>query len=174
MKNILYIHGYNSSSESRSAQVLLAHLGEGFNLIHPTFPNNPEESISMARRIIRQEGIDMVVATSLGGFVALNLRGIPKFVINPSVAPHLTLPNIGYEGELSVFERLSKAIWDDIDETEQMNTTGLFGLNDELFSYRDIFSKHYVHVIETEDSHHVLDETITDIVIPYIHSYFAK
>lgn len=174
MKKILYIHGYNSSSESRTAQVLLAHLGEGFELIHPTFSNDPEEAIPMARRIIREEGVDMVVATSLGGFVALILRGIPKFVINPSVAPHLTLPNNGYDGDLSGFEKLSKVIWDDIDEAERTNTTGLFGLNDELFSYRDIFSTHYAHVIETEDSHHVLDETITDIVIPHIHSYFGK
>ncbi|WP_148296690.1 YqiA/YcfP family alpha/beta fold hydrolase [Porphyromonas cangingivalis] len=111
MKKILYIHGYNSSSESRTAQVLLAHLGEGFELIHPTFSNDPEEAIPMARRIIREEGVDMVVATSLGGFVALSLRGIPKFVINPSVAPHLTLPNNGYDGDLSGFERLSKVIW---------------------------------------------------------------
>lgn len=172
-KKVLYIHGYNSSSESRTAQVLSAHLGEDFELFHPTFPNDPDESIPMAQRIIGEERIDMVVTTSLGGFVALNLRGIPKFVINPSVAPHLTLPNIGFTGDLSGFERWAKSIWTDIDETEVAHTTGLFGLNDELFSYRDEFAGHYANVIETQDSHHVLDETITDIIIPYIRSYFS-
>lgn len=172
MKKILYIHGYDSSSESHSAQVLLAHLGSGIELIHPTFPNAPEVSIPMAQHIIRSEQIDMVVGTSLGGFVTLQCRDIPRFVINPSIRPHLTLPNIGYRGELSTFERLSLHIWSDITEREREETIGLFGLNDELFSYRDEFAQYYPHVIETEDSHHVLDSTLTDIVVPRIRAFF--
>ncbi|MDL2224446.1 hypothetical protein LJB92_03945 [Bacteroidales bacterium OttesenSCG-928-M06] len=86
-RKILYIHGYGGSGNSRTAQALRDYLPLNYDVIEPCFPLEPAEAIDLANETILMEEIDIVVASSLGAFTALQLGFITKIVINPCLYP---------------------------------------------------------------------------------------
>ena len=96
---IVYLHGFNSSPQSRKAQVLGAHLGSlglGKQFRCPALPHRPVEAVP----VIRSACADVdprrltLVGSSLGGFYATwcaETLGARAVLINPAVAPHETL-----------------------------------------------------------------------------------
>lgn len=94
MPKIIYIHGFMSSGESEKAKQLREYFPNA-TVISPDFSPSPKEVIQQLRNIIAP-GIQPTIAvgTSLGGFYALylaNYVGIPSFIINPSLEPHVSL-----------------------------------------------------------------------------------
>ena len=170
---ILYIHGYGGSGNSRTAQALKTYLPENYTVFEPCFPLNPCESLELARETIQTKAIDIVVASSLGAFTALQLRDIPKIVINPCLYPSKELPkrtNIS-EDILLNYAEFEKYTFENIND--KMNTFGVFSTDDELFSYNDKFAEYYPNIDIIEDTHRISVENVKKVIVPKI-QYFEK
>ncbi|MFR9543375.1 MAG: YqiA/YcfP family alpha/beta fold hydrolase [Rikenellaceae bacterium] len=174
MKNILYIHGLKrgvGDVESQTATTLRKALDScRYSVISPTFPTNGEEALALAKRIIREELVDIVVGSSLGGFIALCLRGVPKIVINPCARADVELAKLGRSDIASSYTNLIDNLWAGINQEEQERTIGVFSDNDELFSYREEFSHHYHKVVDIEDGHRISEDNVYQVVAPIIES----
>lgn len=96
---ILYLHGFASCGNSTKTQLLKKYFGEE-NVLAPDLPPSPHEAVSLARRVIIENDIDLIIGSSLGGFYATYLcetTGIKAVLINPSTQPYITLAS--YVGE---------------------------------------------------------------------------
>lgn len=95
---ILYIHGFNSSSQSGKAQELKRWLeaqGRGNEWLCPDLPTQPQAAIQLLQALIADLPTPpKLLGSSLGGFYATYLVATLKLkavLINPVVHPHLLL-----------------------------------------------------------------------------------
>jgi len=83
-----------------------------------------------------------VIGSSFGGFIATFLNGSPRILINPCLRPseclHNFSPNMSKE-DIELLKALETS--HDIDGEMRYEMYGLFGLQDELFSYLNLFKK---------------------------------
>lgn len=105
---LIYLHGFNSSPESKKAKDLYAHmqqLDRLDQLIIPEIPPVPAEAMRMLVELVEesiQQGEVVVAGSSLGGFYATCLAerfNCKAILINPAVRPHILLKK--YLGENS-------------------------------------------------------------------------
>lgn len=147
MKNILYIYGFGSSPESDTRKMLDELLSpHGYSVISVPYDQSaPEIGIQQLQKKIREIEPVAVIASSLGGFFAANLHlTVPVIQINPCMKPSEELPKLGVNGRAfrNLENRLSKCYRDSefpLNHFEKVY--GFFGTHDELFSYKDEFSK---------------------------------
>lgn len=93
--NLLYVHGYRSSGQSKTAEAIRAFLPqmadnifENIIVLSPDIPEEPHDAILFVRKFVADNQIDCIVGSSLGAFVVINASleaRIPKIVINPLV-----------------------------------------------------------------------------------------
>ena len=108
MINILYIHGYNSSSTSPSVKI--AQLENEFKTIYRIAPDYDLGYESALKEVldfveqIKSEGsvVGALVGTSMGGYLAADVSQklvIPYVSINPCIYPSLSLEKYGLIGD---------------------------------------------------------------------------
>lgn len=92
---LIYIHGFNSSSQSGKARELRAWFearGLGGEYACPDLPHRPAEAIALLERMIRASADPVkLLGSSLGGFYATWLaerHGLKAVLVNPCVACH--------------------------------------------------------------------------------------
>ena len=90
---LIYIHGFNSSSQSGKARELQAYLAErglAGGYVCPDLPHRPSEAIALLERHIARSPTPVkLMGSSLGGFYATYLaekHGLKAVQINPCVA----------------------------------------------------------------------------------------
>ena len=93
---IIYLHGFNSSAESKKSKILNSYLEKEklINLESPNLNNSPKKAISQIEKIIRESSSRVcLVGSSLGGLYATfvadkyNLKSV---TINPVVTNHIS------------------------------------------------------------------------------------
>lgn len=148
-KNILYIHGFNSSPQSLKAQqtqqYLLIHFPD-VKFYCPQIKSSPDEAAAQLIQILNEyEGDWYLMGSSLGGYFSTYLSEkyqLPAAIINPAVKP---------------FELLSDYIG------EQINpyTNEVYTVSDEYIDelkaleMKEITKKNYLVMVQTGDE--VLD-----------------
>ncbi len=89
-RSILYLHGYDSSSQGEKAQLLRKACSEN-RLLIPDLPLNPQECMRLSEDVLQTASNDtIIIGASLGGFYALYLAAKFKkdcLLINPVVHP---------------------------------------------------------------------------------------
>lgn len=92
---LIYIHGFNSSSQSGKARDLISWMAEhglGEACVCPDLPDRPAAAIALLEGLIVQSvGPAKLIGSSLGGFYATWLaekHGLKAVLINPCVACH--------------------------------------------------------------------------------------
>ena len=93
---IIYLHGFNSSSESKKSKILDSYL-EGEKLINLESPNlntSPKKAISQIEKIIKESSNRVcVIGSSLGGLYATFLADkydLKSVTVNPVVRNHIS------------------------------------------------------------------------------------
>lgn len=93
---IVYLHGFNSSPQSRKAQVLQRHMAER-GLAHeyacPALPPLAREAIREIQKLALKPGV-CFIGSSLGGFYATYLvekHRLKAVLLNPAIDPHVGL-----------------------------------------------------------------------------------
>ncbi|MCG7600361.1 alpha/beta fold hydrolase [Halomonas sp. McH1-25] len=94
---VLYLHGFNSGSESPKARLMRAacaridHRGRPLACLTPQLPHHPQAAYETAEKVLRSLGDNtLLVGSSMGGFLATCLAerfALPAVVINPAVEP---------------------------------------------------------------------------------------
>jgi len=94
MKTALYIHGFNSAGSSNKAENIRQKLAP-MKVLTPTFAYKDFNAVlKQLRSIFMMQKIDVVIGTSLGGFLALYCGATYNkycVAINPVTKPHETL-----------------------------------------------------------------------------------
>jgi predicted esterase YcpF (UPF0227 family) len=91
--NILYLHGFRSSSNSPTVNYLKNKLSKnGDNFFCFDLPTQPKQAIDFIKNKIKKLKIDILIGTSLGGLYAYNFE-IPRICINPAFEFKLTANN---------------------------------------------------------------------------------
>lgn len=95
---LIYIHGFNSSSQSGKARELaawMAQRGLAEACICPDLPDRPAAAIALLEdQIARSRGPAKLIGSSLGGFYATYLaekHGLKAVLVNPCVNCHAKL-----------------------------------------------------------------------------------
>ena len=96
-KTVLYLHGFASSSQSEKAVIIRDFFHRELpqhQLLLPDLPYTPKEADDLLQQICQQTPPDVVIGSSLGGFLATRLAeqlNCQAVLINPAVHPHLLL-----------------------------------------------------------------------------------
>ena len=163
---ILYIHGLNSNKDSSTGRIVREYVTKKKNaeVITETFNlTDIQNSKEKAFRIILDQHINFVVASSLGAFVALALGdAIPKILINPCMQPSTVLQNIEptiSNNVIEEFKREETQTYDDIDGETREYTYAAFSTHDELFSFEKFFKQYFGNrYIKVQGGGHRLNE----------------
>lgn len=103
---LLYIHGFNSSSQSHKANVMMEYCRAerpDIKLVIPQLPCFPQQAAQLLLDIVNQYKDDYnigLVGSSLGGYMSMWLNaqfGFKAVVVNPAVKPYQLL--VDYLGE---------------------------------------------------------------------------
>ncbi|WP_296864507.1 hypothetical protein [uncultured Methanobrevibacter sp.] len=153
--NILYIYGYNGSSNSVTGKNLKEVFPE-HNVYCIDYPQNDIKSaVDTLQNYIYTNNINVVIASSYGAFISLFLRNVVKFLINPCMRPTTELPKIGAPDEFVKDAAKYEKNLSSISFDESLITFGLFSDHDELFGekYKETF-KYFGNVISISKCGH--------------------
>jgi hypothetical protein len=133
---ILYIHGFGG--KGGTGKTLEKLLGTEFMVERPKFFENElssaqafKDELDSAKRHADEIKPDLIIGSSLGGFVASFLSGYKRILVNPCFSPskitHI-FPYTIMDSELQKIRELEDTIPED-----KNDVFGLFGNEDELF-----------------------------------------
>lgn len=90
---IMYIHGFRSGANGSKHQQLQEHFRGKYRVIAPEVDADPKKSLEKINEIIAREKPEIIVGTSLGGWMTVmcNSGEAQLVVINPATAPEATL-----------------------------------------------------------------------------------
>lgn len=160
----LYIAGFGSGpTTSTTYKRIRKYLGKKWDVICPNLdltesPMSTHEGISRLA-----QDYDLVIGSSLGAFYVMGIdTDCHRIVINPCMVPSKELPEIATtisDEALKEFKRLEKKL-KDIDDEDRGNVYGIFGKDDELFSYIDMFKEKYNKYIVVPGGHKLPQDSL--------------
>lgn len=167
-KNALYIHGLGSNKNSSTSQTIKENFPE-YRWITETFDLTSPGVLDKINHIIHTNKIKLVVASSLGAFYATLIEeSVARILINPCLKPSVEIPKLEKlsDKQIKMFEELEKQSTSIIDNEIRGCTFGVFGTEDELFSYKDEFAKRYgkSRLITVSGKHRLDKNTIVDSI----------
>lgn len=188
MSTILYIHGFASSGNSGTPQMLRQMLyRQGVQVIAPDVPVSPATAMVFLRQLVGEVRPDLIIATSMGAFYAEQLRGFPRILVNPSfqMSRMLTFGGLGRQAfrnkredgahefkvdqqMISEFRTLEKNTFRGITPDDRALVWGLFGSEDHRVDFREAFIEHYgaEHSSVFEGGHQLNDFLLNRYVLP--------
>ena len=178
--NMFYVWGYGGAPDSTTVTNLKDLLGKDYNVVSDYYAQyNPEEAIKDINYYIEHYKVDILVGSSLGGYLALQIPGIKKVIINPCLYPNIELPLLkdddGNEAVPShivdFYEKYISEhnVWENFNNEE---TVFVMGNNDELLGmkYFDEISEHSNKIKISEQGHHNTLNSLREYVVPVIKS----
>jgi predicted esterase YcpF (UPF0227 family) len=183
MQKILYIYGYGSNPKDSSTMKELneAIKDLGFELVSIKYDQEyPDTGLNELEEYIKENNIKYVIGHSLGGFITLCINeDVKKLVINPCMKPQFELPKLDMSipaHMLYDYEDLEEWLRSGNDTpwvSQSEDVMGLFGDNDELFSYYESFKKVYPRSYYINADHRPKKEAYTEDIKNKIKEFFS-
>lgn len=185
---IIYLHGFNSSSESKKSKILDSFL-EGNKLINLESPNletSPRKAICQIEKIIKKS-LDRVslIGSSLGGLYATFLADkydLKSVTINPVVKKHISGMKdlVGIHKKFHTEEEYEFSMEDYLDLKnigidnlkEPLNHLSLIKMSDEVLDHKvtfKYFSKSYI--LSEKTGNHSYDDFFKKIPLILEHMF---
>lgn len=169
---VLYIHGAGGSSNGPTVK-LLQEIFTNCEVFAIDYDEcDPENALLAIKSYVKEHSIDLIIGSSLGGFLALNLIGYYRFVINPCLHPHYELKRLGHTG-YEAYKELDETLKFKIDLEESELVTGFFGDKDELFSYKTEFDLLFQRSFTVSSSHRASKEAL-EFIYGYLNNGFLE
>jgi len=164
MSKTLYLHGFGSCGKSNKTTELKSYFGSQ-NIISHNLPYSPLEAIIYIETLLKEEDIDTLIGSSLGGFYATYFAEkytMKAVLLNPSTQPWMTLSTyVGWQKRFcddEPFEFKSEYI-EELKTLEVGVSTGdylvLLQSEDEVLDYtkaQSLYNKHKV-IVEYGGNH---------------------
>lgn len=188
MRKILHLHGIGSAGGGATASVLKK-LFSDIEVISPDIPVRPLEAFAFISRLVAGNEFDFVVGTSLGGFYAMLIKGIPKFLINPAMNAPTDIENaiglgkhdflrprqdgaISYTIDRSFIDELEILLkgYNSSSYDFSKETFGIFGRNDELLHNADMFREKFdeKNMLTADFGHRLPVRVLKQVVYPFM------
>lgn len=171
---ILYVHGYNGDPYGDSYNNLKFACGNAHELFTIDYDAaKPIETIATIHNFVRANKIELIIGTSLGGFLTMNVSGVSRIVVNPCWDPTIELPKIGYDGPMDDYKFLLNTLTSSVDFEEYHLCSGVFSFDDEILGlkYADIFKKYFKQQFFIAGPHRITQpmsfEIINDILVKH-------
>lgn len=177
--NILYVHGLNSDGNSVTGKTIDKVLrecipGHNITVFHPTFPKDGASAIKLLKDEVRKNHINIVIGTSLGGFIALNAEGPYRIVVNPALHPSQTLLKLGESNEVAAsYESIENKLFRSIDFEDKATTIGWFANNDEVVQNGPEFKRLYGNCHKFAGQHRMDERVIRDIIVKSVNGWIT-
>ena len=111
-KKILYIHGFCSSAQTGTVGRLRQVLDSSCEVHAFDVNHHPVESIRKIEEYVVEQGIDLLLGTSLGGYYTLCAHvSCPKVAVNPAINPEVSLNHPEMMGRLRYFNPRQDGNW---------------------------------------------------------------
>ena len=185
---IIYLHGFNSSSESKKSKILESFLkgNKLINLESPNLETSPRKAICQIEKVIKNSPDRVsLLGSSLGGLYATFLAdkyGLKSVTINPVVKGHISgmrdLVGIHkkfhteeeYEFSIEDYSDLKKLGIDTL--KEPLNHLSLTKMSDEVLDHKETFryfSKSYI--LSEKKGNHNYDDFFEKIPLILDHMF---
>lgn len=183
MVRILYVHGYNGNPYGGSFQKISAYAAQadfgGERVEMHTFDydaSEPGRAIHDLRVYYFKHDIDLMIGSSLGGFLVMNCHWARRIVINPCWSPSVELPKVGYEGPVNEYQFREERLGSYSNEGDGELCIGCFARNDELLGrkYLRRFRKFYKETYDIPGGHHLSEEAARLIMTKIAPELFAR
>ena len=194
--NILYIHGIGSTGGG-STVTMFRKTFPNVNIHSPEIPTMPKEAFEFIRRYVKENNIDFVIGTSLGGFYAMMISGIPKLLINPAMYANKDIATaIGYgvheyfrpreSGEttytiddnyIEELTFLANRYFNEWKDDEYIyETRAIFGTEDELLDHIEDFKKEFneANMRVAKFGHRMTEEVFKDVFVPFVNEIYNE
>ena len=142
---VLYIHGFNGSPSGSTGTFVRKRFGKA-NVVAPQFDLMDHEATrAKIEELLTPGGIKIVVGHSFGGFYALEAarEGIFTIAVNPCMRPSVEIPRLSEtpvpEEWVAAFRGREERLCASVPEEVRRSTFAVFGKEDELFSYKDLW-----------------------------------
>lgn len=178
---ILFLHGFTSSGSCAIAEALKKRTRSIATVTAPDLPLHPYEAMDMLKELCLSEEFDIIIGSSCGAFYGqqlVRLTGIPAILINPFFRMTEFLDSrIGTHSYKSIrkdginmyeitpelieeFGKMESEQFNTYDEFNRGRVWGLFGEEDTLANFRDVFDAYYSTAIDFKGGHTM---TLTDV-----------
>lgn len=189
---IIYFHGFGSSGASGTVENLRNMLPND-TVIAPDIPLDPLEALPFLRDLCKEEQVDLVIGTSMGGMYAHQMKGYYRICVNPALNMS-TASSVLKTGVHKFYNRrkdnqkefkvtreiiqhhnmIERQQFKDITDDDKEKCFGLFGINDPVVKTYDLFRKHYPNATRFEGEHRLNDKVLRKVVIPLIEEIRKK
>ena len=161
-------------------------------VISPDLPTDIAEAVEFLQTLVAEQGVDVVVGTSMGGMLAQKLRGYRKILVNPAF--HLSQsmrrklgvnqffsPRADGATEYTITEQMCQRSYQieqsqfaDLPQSEIDNTAALFGMQDDVVDCRLEYLEHYTKIHYFNGGHRLDEQTIAQTLVPLIRDMAKK
>lgn len=189
---IIYFHGFGSSGASGTVENLRNMLPND-TVIAPDIPLDPLEALPFLRDLCKEEQVDLVIGTSMGGMYAHQMKGYYRICVNPALNMS-TASSVLKTGVHKFYNRrkdnqkefkvtreiiqhhnmIERQQFKDITDDDKEKCIGLFGINDPVVKTYDLFRKNYPNATRFEGEHRLNDKVLRKVVIPLIEEIRRK
>lgn len=186
---ILFLHGFTSSGKCEIALTLRNELTGVAEVVAPDLPLHPFEAMDMLQELCCSEQFDLIVGSSCGAFYGeqlVRLSGVPAVLVSPFFKmTEFLQPRIGWheykspraDGNqrfeithtlIDEFAEMECHQFDCYDEFDRDRVIGLFGSQDTLAHFRDIFLEYYSTAIDYDGPHTMTADNVRHDLVPVI------
>lgn len=189
MKRILFLHGFTSSGDCEIANTLKVEMNGVAEIMAPDLPLHPGEAMDMLQDLCCVQQFDLIVGSSCGSFYGqqlVRLTGIPAILVSPFLKMTEFLePRKGWQEYKSPradrqqrfevtqelieeFAELQRHQFDCYDEFNRDRVWGMFGSQDTLAHFRELFLEYYSTAIDYDGPHTMTAHNVRRDLVPAI------
>lgn len=189
MKKILFLHGFYASGQCIPAKALREAFDGKAVVLTPDLPLHPKEALAFIRHLCDREQPDILVGNSCGSFYAqmiAPLIGVPALLGNPYFKmTEFLQPRIGAqqykspradgnqnfvidEALISEFAELESQQFNNSDTDHKERIWGLFGEQDTLAHFEQLFLQHYSQSYHFPGAHTPTEQETKTWYVPLI------
>ena len=173
MIKILYVHGYNGKPDGESFKKLAKYAesehfgGEKVEMHSFEYDaTQPSKAIRALELYYYENNIDLIIGSSLGGFLAAMCNWTRRIVVNPCWSPSTELPKVGYTESVEKYNFQEKYLGHYAEDGDSQLCIGCFAPEDELLGlkYKEDFCKHFPETYDIPGGHHLSEEAARKIM----------
>lgn len=193
MRSIIFLHGFFASGACAPAQAIKQSLSGQLEVLTPDLPLHPEKALNFIHELCEQAQPALLVGNSNGSFLAqmvASQRGLPALLGNPHfVMTEFLRSRMGAhsyksqrqdgiqdfvidESLIAEFASLQQQQWTFAQKQELI--WGLFGQQDHVAHYEELFLEHYCHAFHFPGAHTPTAEEAATYYVPLIKQLLLK